>query len=279
MVFLGTDDPEAYARALVQDAVRAATGLECSVGIGQNKLQAKVPLRLDGTGKPAGTFRITDATWFHGPGGRSHQTPCGASAPRPPRSSRSWASRTDQVDLLLRTRRRWRGGSAPATGPWLVRPRAAGTAPPAALPSAGRRPPARSRENQDLQQDLDDWDTVRAEVATLARRVVDDVAAEGRPVVRVTVKARLPPVFHQHAWQGAAGADRGPGGHRGGSAGGAGDVRGQERPVRLLGVRAEMTPPPALGRPVRLRRRGAAWPSRTRTSASREVFAAAAGLC
>src|SRR5262249_6376552 len=41
--FMGveTDEPEAYARR-VQEAVRAATGLECSVGIGQNKLQAKI---------------------------------------------------------------------------------------------------------------------------------------------------------------------------------------------------------------------------------------------
>ena len=52
----------------------------------------------------------------------------------------------------------------------------------------------RSRETT-FQQDLDDWDRVRDEVATLARRVVDDVAAEGRPVVRVTVKVRYRPFF------------------------------------------------------------------------------------
>ena len=55
-----TDDPEAVAREL-QDRVRAATGLECTVGIGRNRLQAKL---ATGFGKPAGVFRITGATWF-----------------------------------------------------------------------------------------------------------------------------------------------------------------------------------------------------------------------
>ncbi|MGH8940079.1 MAG: DNA polymerase IV, partial [Actinomycetes bacterium] len=60
--FLGfvTDDPEAVARD-IQQRVRGATGLECSVGIGQNKLQAKL---ATGFGKPAGVFRLTDETWF-----------------------------------------------------------------------------------------------------------------------------------------------------------------------------------------------------------------------
>src|SRR5580700_5455561 len=41
--FLGvdTDDPEAFARSLAA-AVQAATRLDCTVGIGENKLQAKI---------------------------------------------------------------------------------------------------------------------------------------------------------------------------------------------------------------------------------------------
>ena len=60
--FLGveTDDPEALARE-IQDRVRDATALECSVGIGQNTLQAKL---ATGFGKPAGVFRLTYDTWF-----------------------------------------------------------------------------------------------------------------------------------------------------------------------------------------------------------------------
>src|SRR5260370_7110823 len=60
--FLGgdTSDPEAFARSLA-DRVRAATQLDCTVGIGENKLQAKI---ATGFGKPAGVFRLTSASWF-----------------------------------------------------------------------------------------------------------------------------------------------------------------------------------------------------------------------
>ena len=59
--FLGVDaeDPEAVARQ-VQQAVRQATAPDCTVGIGRNRLQAKL---ATGFGKP-GIFRITGATWF-----------------------------------------------------------------------------------------------------------------------------------------------------------------------------------------------------------------------
>ena len=40
-----TDDPEGFARGLAAD-VKAATGLDCSVGIGDNKLQAKIATEL-----------------------------------------------------------------------------------------------------------------------------------------------------------------------------------------------------------------------------------------
>ena len=60
--FLGvdTDDPEAVART-VQTAVFDATGLHCSVGIGDNKLRAKI---ATGFGKPRGMFRLTRDNWF-----------------------------------------------------------------------------------------------------------------------------------------------------------------------------------------------------------------------
>ena len=67
--FLGvvTDDPEAYARD-VQRRVVEATRLECSVGIGKNKLQAKVATDF---GKPAGVYRLTGETWFEVLGDRA----------------------------------------------------------------------------------------------------------------------------------------------------------------------------------------------------------------
>jgi DNA polymerase-4 len=55
-----SDDPEAVARD-IQRRVLARTGLHCTVGIGQNKVQAKM---ATGFGKPAGVYRITHETWF-----------------------------------------------------------------------------------------------------------------------------------------------------------------------------------------------------------------------
>jgi DNA polymerase-4 len=55
-----TGDPEAFARR-VQAEVLAATRLHCSVGIGDNKIRAKI---ATGFGKPRGVFRLTAANWF-----------------------------------------------------------------------------------------------------------------------------------------------------------------------------------------------------------------------
>src|SRR3990172_3529632 len=60
-----TDDPEAMARE-IQRAVRERTQLECTVGIGESKLQSKIAA---GFGKPAGVFRLTSATWREVMGG------------------------------------------------------------------------------------------------------------------------------------------------------------------------------------------------------------------
>jgi DNA polymerase-4 len=55
-----TGDPEAFARR-VQSEVLAATRLHCSVGIGDNKVRAKI---ATGFGKPGVVFRLTAASWF-----------------------------------------------------------------------------------------------------------------------------------------------------------------------------------------------------------------------
>src|SRR5262249_54006090 len=61
-----TDDPEGVARR-IQQRVRAVTRLDCTVGIGENKLQAKL---ATGYGKPAGIFRLTHGSWFDVLGGQ-----------------------------------------------------------------------------------------------------------------------------------------------------------------------------------------------------------------
>ncbi|MCU1539017.1 MAG: DNA-directed polymerase, partial [Humibacillus sp.] len=66
--FIGarTDDPEALARR-AQTAVLEATELQCSVGIGDNKVRAKI---ATGFGKPGGVFRLTGTNWFEVMGAR-----------------------------------------------------------------------------------------------------------------------------------------------------------------------------------------------------------------
>ena len=65
-VGVDTEDPEGFARSLAR-LVRDATQLDCTVGIGENKLQAKI---ATGFGKPAGVFRLTFANWFEVLGAR-----------------------------------------------------------------------------------------------------------------------------------------------------------------------------------------------------------------
>jgi DNA polymerase-4 len=93
--FVGADtaDPETFARGLAAD-VRAATQLDCSIGIGENKLQAKI---ATGFGKPAGVFRLTSRS-----GGSARR--------RPPSSRRSASAPCGSSPTPTRTG--WRGSSA-----------------------------------------------------------------------------------------------------------------------------------------------------------------------
>ena len=230
--FLGveTDDPEAYA-AQIQRRVLDATGLECSRGhrAEQGAGQAGHGLRQAGG---------------HLPPDRRHL----AAGPRRPRHRRAVGHRREDGQEAAcgrhrdRTpagrRRPGRAGRhfGPTIGPWLVR---LGTgrdrSPVSATPWVRR---SRGREVT-YQQNLEDWDEVRREVAALARRLAGEVAEDGRPVVRVAVKVRYAPFFTStHARQlpeptlDAAAIEAG--------ALAALEVFTDRRPVRLLGVRTEL---------------------------------------
>lgn len=230
--FLGveTDDPEAAARQ-AQEQIREATGLDATVGIGENTLQAKL---ATGFGKPAGVFRLTHDTWLDVLGGRPTDTLWGIGAKTAKRLAglgiRTVAelAATDPAALAAEL--------GPATGPWLVslaqgRARSVVTASPHQARSRGRE--------HTFQEDLTDWERVREEVTRLARQVAADVVAEGRPAVRVVVKVRYAPFTtstHGHTLPGptadAAALEQ--------AAQSALDRFTRRRPVRLLGVRAEL---------------------------------------
>jgi DNA polymerase-4 len=223
--FLGvdTEDPEAFARDLAA-GVKAATQLDCSVGIGENKLQAKI---ATGYGKPAGVFRLTSADWQALLGDRPPDAIWGIGAKTTAKLA-SLGIRTVR-ELAAADPDRLAREFGPMTGPWLV------------LLGRGRGdrevdptpyvPRSHGREVT-FQRNISDWGRVEEEVARLARQVSTELPE--RTVARVVVKVRYAPfdtVTHGVPADGtieeaalAALALFQPG-----------------RPVRLLGVRAEFT--------------------------------------
>jgi len=228
-VAVDTGDPEGFAREIAA-GIRAETQLDATVGIGQNKLQAKL---ATGFGKPAGVFRLTHATWFDVLGDRPTDALWGIGV----KTARKLAVLGIETvrDLARADPEALAAEFGPATGPWLVRLARGEDHSP--VTSAPYVPRSRGREVT-FQVNLDDWEQVRAEVVRLAGRVTADVVEEERPAVRVVVKVRYAPFFtssHSRSLPRPT-AD-------------AADIRAaalealerftDRRPVRLLGVRAE----------------------------------------
>jgi DNA polymerase-4 len=229
--FVGTEagDPEGLARE-IQQRVRAATQLDCTVGIGQNKLQAKL---ATGFGKPAGVFRLTYENWFEVLGDRPPDALWGIGAKTAKRLA----------ELGIGTVRELAGADpealarqfGPATGPWLVLlARGHGERAVDDTPYLAR---SHGREIT-FQENIADWPRVVEEVTRLAGVVAGELAGEGRPAVRVVVKVRYAPfITETHGpplaaptVDAAAISD---------AALAALDRFTGRRPVRLLGVRAE----------------------------------------
>ncbi|MEQ0564152.1 DNA polymerase IV [Amycolatopsis sp. NEAU-NG30] len=224
-----TGDPEALAAA-IRAAIAERTGLSCAVGIGDNKLRAKL---ATGFGKPGGIFRLTQENWWE------------VMAARPPDALWGIGGKTTKklAELGIRTVLDLAGADAeelaarfgPKAGPWLrLLGGGISDADVSATPYVAR---SRSRETT-FQRDLTDPAELAAELSALAKRVAKDVAEEGRPAARVAVKVRFVPFLtHTHSitlpepTSDAAEIDRA-----------AHEVLGMfelTRAVRLLGVRAE----------------------------------------
>jgi DNA polymerase-4 len=224
------DDPEAVARE-VQRRVLAATGLSCSVGIGRNRLQAKT---ATGYGKPAGVFRVTGATWFQLLGERPPDALWGIGAKTAAKLAELGITTVRQladadVDALA-------ARFGPATGPWLAR--LASGRDSARIDTSPYLRRSLGREVT-FQQDLTEWQEVRREVATLARRVAGEVAEEGRDAVRVVVKVRWVPFFTETHGRGLRPPATDPEVIEA-AALEALETFTDRRAVRLLGVRAEL---------------------------------------
>jgi DNA polymerase-4 len=227
-----TDDPEGFARAL-QAQVRAETGLACTVGIGRNRLQAKM---ATGLGKPAGVARLTHDTWSAVLGDRPIDVLWGIGPATARRLAALGIVTVDQ--LAAADPRRLASALGPVHGPWLISlARGQSSARVRSTPV-----PARSRgRERTYQRDLDDWGEVTGEVARLARELAGELAGSRRPVDRVVVTVRFAPfVTRSHGHRlptpalDAASIE-------------AGALAALTRftahgPVRMLGVRVEFTP-------------------------------------
>ena len=228
-VAVDSEDPESFARQ-IQQRIRAATDLDSSVGIGENRLQAKL---ATGYAKPAGVYRITGATWFGLLGSEPVSALWGIGA----------KTAAKLAELGIRTVSELACADIPAVaarfgpniGPWLVQT-ARGLA-PAEVTGDPYVPRSRGREVT-YQEDLEDWDRVRAEIAGLAQRVALDVAAEERPAIRVVVKVRYRPFFTSTHGVPLPEPSGDPAALET-AALAALELFTARRPVRLLGVRAE----------------------------------------
>jgi nucleotidyltransferase/DNA polymerase involved in DNA repair len=229
--FLGvqTDDPEAFARSLAL-AVKEATQLDCTVGIGENKLQAKI---ATGFGKPAGVFRLTSANWFEILGARPTDALWGIGA----KTARKLAGLgiSTVSDLAVADPDALAGVFGPMTGPWLViLGRGIGDADVDDSPYVARG----HGKEETFQHNIADWPRVQAEVARIAGLLATDLTGEPRPAVRIVVKVRYAPFITETHGVTLAEPSSQPGAIEA-AALSALERFASRRPVRLLGVRAE----------------------------------------
>jgi len=244
----------------IRTALLEATQLKSAVGIGDNKLQAKLATgfakrrvegalaREAGAGigeesgpggqeRGRGTYVISDDSWYDEMGARPTTALWGIGKKTADKLALLGVVTVE--DLARADPELLAAHLGPTTGPWLRRlGRGVASSEVDATPYVAR---GHGRE-ETFQEDLTDWAEVERETARIARRVVEDIEVEGRPAVRVELKLRYRPFFtltRSHklpeptndpdllAAEAVALLDR---------------VE-KDRPVRLLGVRLEMADP------------------------------------
>jgi DNA polymerase IV len=225
----GTADPEGLSRA-IQRAVLDRTRLFCSVGIGRNKLQAKIASDM---AKPGGVFRLSDENWDEVMGGLTTDSLWGIGSKRRGQLAELGIRTVSELAASDESMLAERFG--PSTGPWLQSlARGEMDWPVTDLPYVSR---SRSREVT-FQRDLREPAEVRREVARVALELARDVVEEDRPVVRVVVKIRFVPFVTRTHGVPLEAPSLDPDALVA-AAGRALDRFELTRPVRLVGVRAE----------------------------------------
>jgi DNA polymerase-4 len=232
-VGIESDDPELAAGAL-QAAVLDATGLHCSIGIGDTKVRAKIATEF---GKPRGIFRLTRDNWMEVMGHRRTTELWGVGNRIAGRLAnlgittvRELAETPDEP--LIEE-------FGPNTGPHIGRlGRGAGSSVVDDTPWVAR---AHGRETT-YQHNLTTPQEVASALRTLADSVAEDLRLESRACERVHLKVRFAPFFTvtrvrklpEPTYEAAVIAQV------------ALDLLHKlddHRPIRLLGIRGEMVPP------------------------------------
>jgi DNA polymerase-4 len=227
-----TDDPEALARA-IQAEVLQRTDLWCSIGVGDSRHRAKLASAF---AKPRGVFRLTRAEWPALMGPKPVDALWGIGKKTADKLNELGIHTVDELanadDQVLAAR------FGPNTGPWI---RSLGTGDDDGEVSAEPYVRRGQSHERTFQQDLTDPHEIRGETERIARELVVDLP-DDRLVVRVTVKLRTSSFFTsthgrklpeptrdadvivEHALDALARFEL-------------------DRPVRLLGVRAELSEP------------------------------------
>jgi DNA polymerase IV len=226
-------DPRDFAEH-VRARVLEATGLHSSVGIGDTKLRAKIATDF---GKPRGVWQLTAENWFEVMGDRPTDALWGIGRKT---AKKLAALGIDTVAQLAASDARVLAAElGPTMGPWYHRlGRGADTSPVDATPWVPR---AHGRE-ETYQQDLEDWGRVAEELRTLTRRVVVDIEREGRPAARVGIKVRYRPFITVSRSLTLPAPTNDPEALAEAAVSLLDRIE-RDRPVRLLGVRLEMTEP------------------------------------
>jgi DNA polymerase-4 len=228
-----TGEPEVTARE-VQRSVLEKTELWCSIGVGDNKLRAKL---ATGFAKPAGVYTLTQENWDAVMGALPTDALWGIGVKTSRRllplgiRTVTDLARADEGKLAL--------AFGPNTGPWLRR---LATGEYASEVTAAPYVPKGRGIERTFQQDITDHEEVRRELEKLAWELAGELEENRRSAVRIIVKVRFAPFFTQthgvsltEPTHDPADLDRG--------AQAALERFDLDRPVRLLGIRAELEPP------------------------------------
>jgi DNA polymerase IV len=234
--YLGADVPDPVDLAeRIRTVVAAETGLSCSVGISDNKQRAKV---ATGFGKPAGIFVLTADNWMTLMGDRTVDALWGVG----PKTAKKLAAMNilTVADLAATDATVLTAAFGPSTGLGILLLAKGGG--DTEVSSAPWIPRSRSHVVT-FPRDLTDRTEMDRAITDLTAQTLSEVVTEGRTVTRVSVTVRTSTFFTRTKIRKLAdpGTDLAT-------------ITAQalnllddfelDRPVRLLGVRLELQPPP-----------------------------------